>query len=40
MCSSGAKLRSRVMGLAELTETEGFDRLFRDGPGVLGSASM
>ncbi len=29
-----AKLRSRVVLLAELTETEGFDRRFRDGPGV------
>jgi uncharacterized protein (DUF2252 family) len=29
-----AKLRTRVMLLNELTETEGFDRRFRDGPGV------
>ena len=29
-----AKLRSRVTLLAELTETEGVDRRFRDGPGV------
>ena len=29
-----AKLRTRVMLLHELTETEGFDRRFRDGPGV------
>jgi uncharacterized protein (DUF2252 family) len=29
-----AKLRTRVMLLDELTETEGFDRRFRNGPGV------
>ena len=29
-----AKMRTRVMLLDELTETEGFDRRFRDGPGV------